>query len=154
MKTNLVVNKPTLLVKNLNAMKQIKTATGQTLQISEVFSSAKIMQKSGPFTKSSPMMQTLKTLSPKASIEPVRQIKIDAIVDSMVKDSGVDESVLYICGIVNCSILNKSSMKFFQHLQTHKAQNFPCAHCKKLFSSEVDVTNHYNDEHLLKRYIF
>ena len=156
MKTNLVVNKPTLLIKNLNASKTIKTSSGHTLQIADVFSSAKIIQQNSNalHTKSSQMIQASKSLSPITSIEPLQQIKIDAIVESMVKDSGVDESVLFICGIGNCSILNKGSMRFFHHLQTHKAQIFPCAHCKKTFNNEVDTTNHYNDEHLLKRYIF
>ena len=142
MKTKLVMNKPTLLLENLNATKTIKTTSGHTLQIADVFSSAKITQHN---------ISTAPSKSPNPIIDPLQQKKIDAIVDAMVKDSGVDESGLFICGMANCNALLKGSINFFQHQETHKANVFSCYHCKKMLSTEVDITNHYNDEHLLKR---
>lgn len=155
-------------MKNVNPTRIIKTISGQTLQISEVFSGSKVFPQNGrnllsgtpTFSKTPSNIvkfqkapaTSANNLKLKSSIYSVQQLKVDAVVESMVKDSGVENSNLYRCGMVNCTSLCRGSMSFFQHLQTHNALTFPCFHCKKMLTNEVNTTNHYNEEHMLKRY--
>lgn len=72
----------------------------------------------------------------------------------MVIDSGVENSHLYRCGIDNCDSLSKDTMSFYQHLVFHNTRVFPCFHCNEILFGENNTSDHYNEEHVRKRFDF
>lgn len=80
------------------------------------------------------------------------QEKVDKVIGKMIRETGVEFSILYQCCIKSCQIKFENSQELLGHLKLHRDVPFyECAHCKKKFICAINYKNHLV-EHSVKRF--